>query len=310
MLKIMENRRLKLEGLVAATYAPLYPNGSVNTIAVEKTAAHLSEWGCAGAFVNGTTGESLSLTVEERKTIAASWCEVTKGSGLRVIVHVGHNSIAAASELSGHAAACGADAIGMMPPCYLKPGTVGDLVSCCKQVAEQAPEIPFYYYHIPDLTGVFQPMIPFLEQASSEIPSLAGIKYTHSDLAEYLQCLNLRKKSFDMFFGRDESLLAALALGAKSAVGSTYNFAAPVYNRIISKFSLGDLDGAREEQLFITSLVELLKRYGFLPASKALMGMIGLDMGPVRLPLRELSAPEKSKLKQELEILEFFEKIR
>lgn len=310
MLKIMENRRLKLEGLVAATYAPLHPNGSINTRAVEKTANHLSERDCAGAFVNGTTGESLSLTVEERKAIAASWCEVTKGSSLRVIVHVGHNSIKAASELAGHAAASGADAIGMMPPCYLKPGTVEDLVSCCKQVAEQAPEMPFYYYHIPDLTGVFLPMIPFLEQASAEIPSLAGIKYTHSDLSEYLQCLNFKDSSYDLFFGRDESLLAALALGAKSAVGSTYNFAAPVYNRIISRFSQGNLDGAREEQLFITSMVDLLKSYGFLPASKALMSMIGLDMGPVRLPLRELSGSQKSKLKSELETIGCFERIR
>jgi N-acetylneuraminate lyase len=306
----MENRRLDVKGLVAATYAPLNPNGSVNTSAVEKMAIHLSGWGCAGAFVNGTTGESLSLTVEERKAMAAAWCEVTKGSGLQVIVHVGHNSIEAASELAGHAASSGADAIGMMPPCYLKPATIEDLIACCRNVADRAPEIPFYYYHIPDLTGVFLPMIPFLEQASAEIPSLAGIKYTHSDLSEYLQCLNFMDRSYDLFFGRDESLLAALALGAKSAVGSTYNFAAPVYNRIISKFSLGDLEGAREEQLFITALVDLLKSYGFLPASKSLMSMIGQDMGPVRLPLHELSGNQKSRLEGELETLGFFERIR
>ena len=306
----MGKRRLNLTGLVAAAYAPLHRDGTVNTAVVEKMANLLSEWGCAGAFVNGTTGESLSLTVEERKTIAARWCEVTKGTDLKAIVHVGHNSITAAAELAGHAAACGADAIGMMPPCYLKPGTVEDLTACCKKVAEQAPEIPFYYYHIPDLTGVNLSMIQFLEYASAEIPSLAGIKYTHSDLAEYLQCLNFRNQSFDLFFGRDEALLAALALGAKNAVGSTYNFAAPVYNRIISDFKKGDFTSAREEQLFITSLVDLLKSYSFLPASKALMGMIGQEMGPVRLPLHELSDSQKSKLKSQLETLGFFERIR
>ena len=305
----MNGRRLELKGLVAAPYAPLHKDGAVNTTAVEKMAARLAEWGCAGVFVNGTTGESLSLTVEERKAIAARWCEAAGENGLKIIVHVGHNSIEAASELAGHAASSGADAIGMMPPCYLKPETIGDLIACCKKVADQAPALPFYYYHIPELTGVFLPMIPFLEQASAEIPSLAGIKYTHSDLSEYLQCLNYRNKSYDLFFGRDESLLAALALGAVSAVGSTYNFAAPVYNRIISKFTRGDLEGAREEQLFITALVDLLKRYGFLPASKSLMSMIGLDMGPVRLPLRELSGDQKNKLKAELETIGYFERI-
>ncbi|MFH1965195.1 MAG: dihydrodipicolinate synthase family protein [Acidobacteriota bacterium] len=306
----MKNIRLNLKGLVAAVYAPLHSDGTVNPYVVEKTAAHLSGWGCTGVFVNGTTGESLSLTVEERKALAARWCDAAKGSSLKVIVHVGHNSISAASELAGHAEAAGADAIGMMPPCYLRPGTVDDLTACCKKVAEQAPDTPFYYYHIPDLTGVELSMTEFLERASAEIPTLAGIKYTHSDLAEYLQCLNFRDKAFDLFFGRDESLLAALALGAQSAVGSTYNFAAPVYHRIIKKFSQGDLDGAREEQLFIADMVELLKSYGFLPASKALMSMIGLDMGPVRLPLSELSDLRKSKLKQELETLGFFARIR
>ena len=306
----MKNIRLNLKGLVAAVYAPLHSDGTVNPDVVEKTAAHLSGWGCTGAFVNGTTGESLSLTVEERKALAARWCDAAKGSSLKVIVHVGHNSISAASELAEHAGSSGADAIGMMPPCYLKPCTVEALIACCKKVAEQAPDTPFYYYHIPDLTGVDLPMIPFLEQASAEIPTLAGIKYTHSDLAEYLQCLNFGDKAFDLFFGRDESLLAALALGAQSAVGSTYNFAAPVYHQIIKKFFQGDLDGAREEQLFIADMVVLLKSYGFLSASKALMSMIGLDKGPVRLPLSELSDLRKSKLKQELETLGFFARIR
>ena len=306
----MNGRRLELKGLVAAAYAPLHKDGSVNTPAVEKMAARLAEWGCAGVFVNGTTGESLSLTVEERKAITARWCEAAGGTSLKVIVHVGHNSIEAASELAGHAAASGADAIGMMPPCYLKPGSIEDLVACCKKVADQAPGLPFYYYHIPDLTGVLLPMIQFLEQTPGQIPSLAGIKYTHSDLSEYLQCLNFANRSYDLFFGRDESLLAALALGAVSAVGSTYNFAAPVYNRIISKFNRGDLEGAREEQLFITALVDLLKSYSFLPASKSLMSMIGLDVGPVRLPLHELSGEQKGRLEGELGALGFFERIR
>ena len=306
----MGRQSLNLKGLVAAVYTPFDSGGAVNPGAVEKMAERLSGWNCAGVFVNGTTGESLSLTVEERKLLAACWCEAARGTGLKVIVHVGHNSIAAASDLAGHAAGCGADAIGMMPPCYLKPASVGDLVSCCRAVAGQAPSIPFYYYHIPDLTGVNMPMMEFLEKASDLIPNMGGLKYTHSDLAEFLQCLNFAGGSHDIFFGRDEALLAALALGARTAVGSTYNFAAPIFSRIIESFSRGELEAAREGQLYMADLVALLKKFGFLPASKALMAMIGLDSGPVRLPLRELFEAEKSSLRRELETAGYFDRIQ
>ncbi len=305
----MTQFRLDLQGLVAAAYAPLYADGTINPGAVEKYASHLEAWDCTGVFVNGTTGESLSLTVEERKTLAAQWCRLARESILAVIVHVGHNSLSAAAELACHAEEAGAAAIGMMPPCYLKPSGVGDLVACCKKVAEKAPGIPFYYYHIPDLTGVNLSMTEFMERASREIPSFAGLKYTHSDLAEFMQCLDFKERSYEIFFGRDEILLAALALGARSAVGSTYNFAAPVYRRIMASFAAGDLQSAREEQLFIAGLVDLLKGYGFLPASKALMSMIGLELGPVRLPLRELTDQQKGKLKDDLAALGFFERI-
>ena len=305
----MTQFRLDLQGLVAAAYAPLYADGTINPGAVEKYASHLEAWNCAGVFVNGTTGESLSLTVEERKTLAAQWCRLARESILAVIVHVGHNSLSAAAELACHAEEAGAAAIGMMPPCYLKPSGVEDLVACCKKVAEQAPGIPFYYYHIPDLTGVNLSMMEFMERASREIPSFAGLKYTHSDLAEFLQCLNLADGAFDLLFGRDEALLSGLAMGAVSAIGSTYNFAASVYNRIISNFELGNLKDARGEQLFMADIVTLMKRYGFLPAAKAVMSMTGVPCGPARLPLRELSGQEKAALQQELEDAGFFDRI-
>lgn len=306
----MKNNRLNIKGLVAASFTPFNTDGSVNLSAIAKMATHLESWKCAGVFVNGTTGESLSLTVEERKSIASEWCRAARGSGLSVIIHVGHNSIAAAADLACHAEESGADAIGMMPPCYLKPASAEDLVDCCRQVAQQAPGLPFYYYHIPDLTGVTISMIEFLEKASAAIPNLGGIKYTCADLAEFLQCLNYKEGSFDLLFGRDEALLAGLVLGAESAIGSTYNFAAPVYARIIKNFNQGRLEEARKDQLFMADIVTLMKKYGFLPAAKAVMAMIDVPAGPARLPLRELSDEQKASLRDELENTGFFERIK
>jgi len=305
----MQNNRLGLKGLVAASFTPFDKDGSLDLSLIDNMAARLDSWNCAGVFVNGTTGESLSLTVEERKETAEKWCRAARGTGLSVIIHVGHNSIPAAVDLACHAEESGADAVGMMPPSYLKPETVDDLVECCRLVAQQAPGIPFYYYHIPDLTGVTLSMIEFLEKGHRLIPTLAGIKYTSSDLAEFLQCLNLADGAFDLLFGRDEALLSGLAMGAVSAIGSTYNFAASVYNRIISNFELGNLKDARGEQLFMADIVTLMKRYGFLPAAKAVMSMTGVPCGPARLPLRELSGQEKAALQQELEDAGFFDRI-
>jgi len=97
------------------------------------------------------------------------------------------------------------------------------------EIASAAPGLPFYYYHIPILTGVGMDMIDFLKYAGGLIPNLAGIKYTSATIHEYQSCLELENGKFDVLFGFDELLLPALSIGAKGAIGSTYTFAAPEY---------------------------------------------------------------------------------
>jgi N-acetylneuraminate lyase len=98
-------------------------------------------------------------------------------------------------------------------------------------------------------------------------------------------------------------LLAALALGARGAVGSSYNFAAPLFHRLIAAFTSGDLLAARREQALAAEMVAVLDRHGGLPAAKAVMARIGIDCGPVRLPLRALTEAQKSALYADLEPL-------
>jgi N-acetylneuraminate lyase len=105
----------------------------------------------------------------------------------------------------------------------------------------------------------------------------------------------------------DECLLAALAVGASGAGGSTYNFAAPVYRRMWSAWERGDHGEARVEQYRSVRLVRLLDRYGYMPASKALMGFLGVDVGPARLPNRNLAPDDRDRLQEELETLGFFD---
>ena len=153
-------------------------------------------------------------------------------------------------------------------------------------------------------------MPDFLERAEGRIPTLAGIKFTSPDLMAYQLCLRAANGAFDVPYGVDEWLLAALALGARGAVGSTYNFAAPLYRRMLRAFAASDLATAREEQLRSVQLVRLLAGYGYMGAAKALMAMLGVDVGPPRLPIPGLSAGQAAELRGRLEALGFFDWIR
>jgi N-acetylneuraminate lyase len=306
----MANAHPKLLNLVPATHTPFDADGVLNLAAVERQAAHLLKNGIQIAFIGGSTGESHSLQADERRRLAQRWAEVTRGTGLRFVVHVGSNSIADARDLASHAESIGALAISALAPSYFKPPTLDALIACCADVAGAAPNTPFYFYDIPSLTGVNLPMPEFLERAPERVPTLAGLKFTNSDLMSYQCCLRVGSGRFDVPYGTDEWLLAAVALGAKGAVGSTYNFAAPIYHRMLSAWKAGDLDAARSEQFRSVQLVRTLQGRGFLPASKAVMRMLGIDVGPTRRPLVSLNDDDARALRTELEKIGFFDWIQ
>lgn len=295
-----------LHGLVAATHTPFHPDGSLNLAVVEAQAAHLIRHRVGFAFIGGTTGESHSLTLAERLSLAQRWFDVTRGSPLRVVVHVGANCLADARSLAAQAQELGAVAISALAPSYFKPRSLDALLDCCADIAAAAPETPFYFYDIPGLTGVSFPMPEFLEQAMTRLPTLVGLKFTNPDLMAYLQCLQAHSGRWDVPWGTDECLLAALATGARGAVGSSYNFAAPLYHRILEAFARGDLVAARAAQFQSAQLISLLARYGYMPAAKATMAMLGVEVGPARLPHPRLAAEQTIALRAELDRLGFF----
>jgi N-acetylneuraminate lyase len=297
----------KLTGLVAATHTPFHPDGQLNLALVEKQAQHLHRLGIGAVFINGSTGESHSLTVEERLALARRWSEVVRGTKMRLVVHVGSNCLADARTLAAGAQAIGAEAIAALAPSYFKPKFLDTLIACCAEVAGAAPGVPFYFYDIPALTGVQFPMPEFLAHAAQRIPTLAGIKFTNPDLMAYQQCLHAQEGRFDIPWGLDEYLLAALALGAVGTVGSGYNFAAPVYLRLLAAFARGDLATGRAEQYRGVRLVELLARFGYMGAAKAVMSFLGVEVGPVRLPNANLTLEQRASLRAGLEQLGFFD---
>ena len=126
----------------------------------------------------------------------------------------------------------------------------------------------------------------------------------------YLACLQADGGRWDVPWGIDEWLLGALATGARGAVGSSYNFAAPLYHALIAAFERGDLPAARVAQHRSTQLIALLARHGYMGAAKATMAMLGVDVGPARLPNGSLGDEGTRALRGELETLGFFDWIR
>jgi len=279
---------------------PFDATGELNLAAVEPHAALLVRDGVAGVFVGGTTGEFPSLTFEERLAITARWAAALKGSAVRVVVHVGANCLTDAKQLAVHAQSVGAAAIAAVAPSYFKPRSLDVLIQWCAELAAAAQETPFYFYDIPHLTGVSFPMAEFLEQAPSRVPTLAGVKFTNLDLMMFQRLLRVGAGRFDVLYGFDEQLLAAVVLGAKGAVGTSYNFAAPLYKRLLAAAAAGDFAAARAEQFRGVELIGLMQKYGFLAAAKELMRLRGVDLGGVRLPNIPLTAEQATAFRGEL----------
>ncbi len=297
----------KLNGIFPAVFTPMNSDRSVNTGQIKPLAEALIRNGVSGFFIGGTTGETTSLTLEERMKLAEEWRKHTP-SHLKLIVHVGHNCLSYAQQLARHAASLQADGISAFAPSYFRPARMEELVSFCSAIAEYGNGLPFYYYHIPFLTGVDFKVSEFIRKAVHSIPDFSGVKFTDNDLMDYRQALAQSKGKLDLLFGLDEMLLSAISLGAVGAVGGTYNFATPLYIQMIKAYEHKDMETARTLQDKSIYMIKILQQYGgAIIAGKSIMKMLGLDCGPCRLPLKTLDQKEEKALKRELDDISFFQ---
>jgi N-acetylneuraminate lyase len=297
----------ELNGLIVPSITPFNADYSVNLDRIETLAAFFKDNGIKGAFICGTSGESLSLTTEERMAITTRWVEVAP-EDFSVLVHVGHNSLVAAQALAAQAQKAGAWGIGAHSPTFFKPNNADALVDYCAQIAASAPNLPFYYYHIPGATGVSINIIDFLRAARGRLPNLCGIKFTSPNMMEYQLCREFDDGKYDVLFGIDTFLLCSLVLGGKGSIGGGYNFAGPLYNEIIDNFNRGDLDTARKKQLDAMKMYQVMGHScsSGHTAMKAIMKLLDVDCGPARPPLQPITSEQYSKLEKDLTEIGFF----
>jgi N-acetylneuraminate lyase len=274
-----------LHELVAATHTPFTAAGALALDIVPVQASFLAANGIHTVFITGTTGESHSLTRDERLSMYRAWAAAAPAHGLEVVAHVGSNSIDDAKVMARGAGELGFRAIAALAPSYFKPASVDALVDWCAAIAAEVRDVPFYYYDIPSFTGVRLPIERFLEVGSARIPNLAGVKFSSPDLVSYRRSLDVHGGRFDLPWGTDEALLGALATGAHGGVGSTYNWAPKLYFDLMSAFTRGDFADAQRLQSVSIAMVDAIAATSFMGTSKALMARLGVPVGPARAPL-------------------------
>ena len=299
----------KIIGLIDAPFTPFYANGDVNLEPIEAYAKMLQKNGLKGVFINGSSGEGYMLTTEERMLLAERWVAVAP-KDFKIIVHVGSCCLRESRRLAEYAQKLGVWGIGSMAPPFPHIGRIEELVKYCEEIASAAPELPFYYYHIPAFNGAYLPMLDLLKAVDGRIPNFAGIKYTFESLYEYNQCRLYKNGKYDMLHGKDETILPSLAQGgAQGGIGGTTNYNGKELVGIIEAWKNGDIETAREKQNFAQEVINVICHYrGNIVGGKRIMKLMGFDLGPNRTPFRNMTDEEEQAMMQELEAINFFER--
>jgi len=299
----------KIQGIIDAPFTPFDAEGNVNCAVVPRYCDMLVRNGLRGVFINGSSGEGYLLTEDERMQLAEAWTAAAP-EGFIVIVHVGSTCVTSSRRLAKHAAEIGAYGIGAMATPFPKINRVQELAEYCSQIASGAPELPFYFYHIPAFNGAYLSMHDFLKyiDESGCIPNFAGIKYTYESLYEYNRCMRYGGGKYDMLHGQDETILPCLAMGgARGCIGGTTNYNGRCLVGIQKAWDAGDLEKARSLQNYAQDVIDVICKYrGNIVCGKRIMRLMGLDLGENRAPFQNITPEEEELLKQDLEAIDFY----
>lgn len=296
---------INIEGLIAAPFTPLKPNSEINLDIIPDYADVLLSQGVDHVYILGTTGEGMSLTVDERMKVAEAW---KKAGKMKLIMnHIGGNSIEDVKALAAHSEKIGLDCIALLAPFYYKCADLNALIRYLQEVASAAPNTPMVYYHFAEKTGVNFHAADLIEQALENIPTFAGVKFTGWDMGTAIEAKRRFGDKVLIGYGKDEQAVAAYFLGFKTSVGSTYNWCGSLWNKAIQDVKSKRNEQASDRQTLFCQVLEIMFQYGFNDhVNKSMMKYIhGLDMGPVRSPISPISDDKFVKITAELDKIEF-----
>ncbi|XP_053613385.1 N-acetylneuraminate lyase-like [Plodia interpunctella] len=294
-----------VQGLVPPVFTAFNDDHSVNYNIIPSYAKFLADAGIKAVLVGGTTGEHMSLPIEDRKKLISEWVRVGKSLGIHIMVQVGGTAFPYVIELAKYCEKVGVDSLLTLPELYFKPAKVDDLVFYIEQIAKAAPKLPVLYYHIPSMSKVELDMPAFVAAASARVPNFKGIKFTHNDLSVGAQVLRTLKDGQEVFLGADTLLAPAALLGIRSSIGTTFNLFPRLAVEILQAVQSKDGEKARALQEKLCKAVEAHVVEGeWVPIMKAGMEIVtGFKMGPPAYPQRPISAEARQRIQTKLRAL-------
>lgn len=290
----MRDTGKKFKGIYPALVTPYGENGDLKAKAVEELVEKNIQKGVSGFYVGGSTGESYLLSMEERKEMLEMVMASVAGR-VDVIANIGMFATRHGIELAEHAEALGAAAISSVPPFYF-PFGMEEYAAYYKEIAE-AVSVPMIIYNIPAMSGVHFGRKDIDLLFSDE--KIAGMKHTSYDLFQ-LQKIIERYPEKTVFIGHDELFLPAYMVGARAAIGSTFNFMAEKFIEMEALVQAKEMDKALAVQGQVNAVVEVLTEIGVFKGVKAALKMQGIDCGECRKPFAPLSLEEEQRLEKVL----------
>jgi len=289
----------KPQGVMPALVTPFTEDGKqVDEEALRNVVKRCIELGVSGVVPCGTTGEFVNLTTEEKKKIIDTVIDETNGK-VKVIAGTGAAGTDQALEMTKYAKDAGADAALIVTPFYLKPADRG-VYEHFDTIASQV-DLPIILYNIPQATGLSLPwqMVEDLAQ----IPNIVGLKDSSGQLAYILAVLEKVRDKINVMCGHDEIVVGALAAGCSGVILASANFMPDIWVQVYNAIQKGDLNTARELQHRVQKITRIIAKSGAVGTKEAL-NLMGMKVGPVRLPLSvggELTYEEREELRLDLE---------
>lgn len=272
-------------------------DGSISPQGVRALTDYFVEKGVKGVYVNGSSGECIYQSVEDKKLILENVMEQSKGR-LTVIAHVACNNTADSMELARHAQSLHVDAIAAIPPIYfhLPEHAIADYWN---EISAAAPDTDFVIYNIPQLAGVALTMSLFAKMR--ENPRVIGVKNSSMPVQDIQMFKQAGGDDYVIFNGPDEQFISGRVIGAQGAIGGTYGAMPELFLKMDEYVKAGNMARACEIQYAVNEII-----YKMCSAHGNMYGVIkailkineGLELGGVRKPLPSL-IPQDHKIVEE-----------
>lgn len=283
------------KGAGVAIVTPMYEDGKINYDKLGELIEYQIANSTDAIIICGTTGESSTMTHGEHlNTIKYAIDKVAKR--VPVIAGTGSNCTETAIMLSKEAASYGADALLIVTPYYNKATQKG-LIAHYTAIAEAVPETPIIMYNVPSRTGCnLQPAT--VAALVKNVKNIVGLKAASGDLSQIAKTVSLAGEDLELYSGNDDQVLPVLSLGGLGVISVLSNVAPKQTHDMVMKFLEGDIKEAAKLQIEAVPLVNaLFCEVNPIPVKTA-MNMMGMEVGPLRMPLCEMEESNKEILKK------------